>query len=225
MRFTAQEEYGLRCILHLARHAESDSGASRSTADEASVRVGDVAATEGVSEPYVSRLFRLLGKSGLVESVRGRHGGFRLTRNPSEISVSETLYALDGALYDGGTCERYSGNKEECVHSSDCSIRSLWSGVQSLLDDVLSQISLADLALRGSTASGESTARQSVGRHVLALRPGADAAGTVDAAIDHPVPPARHSFVGAELPRLDAGRLGGGRADAPKTRYEADKES
>ena len=75
MRFTAQEEYGLRCILKLARAANEArgnpaySGKRLPPAGLPSLTVSDIAQSEGLSEQYAGKLFRILSKSALVESV------------------------------------------------------------------------------------------------------------------------------------------------------------
>jgi Rrf2 family protein len=156
MKFSAQEEYGLRCILSLAR-AEMRSASMRSASqpqapatlpsasDLPFLTVTSIARSEGLSVQYAGKLIRILGKAGLVESVRGCKGGYRLARPPAAISVAEVLAALGGKIYEAETCGRYTGDRRFCVHTNDCSIRSLWSGLQLLVDQVLSRSSLADL--------------------------------------------------------------------------------
>lgn len=141
MKLSSQEEYGLRCALNLARQPGGKSGARRS------VTIAQISASEGLSTEYAGKLLGILGKSGLVESVRGRHGGYRLTRAPEEIPVAQILAALGSKFYRGETCERFSGEQELCVHTSACSIRSLWSGLQMLVDLVLTRTTLQDLVL------------------------------------------------------------------------------
>jgi Rrf2 family protein len=145
MKLTAQEEYGLRCILTLAR-AELPA-----PAEARSFTTQEIAAQEGLSVQYTGKLIRILGRSGLIESVRGRKGGYRLSRPAEAISVAETLAALGGKIYEPGTCGRYTGDRKFCVHSNDCSIRSLWSGLQIMIDGVLSQTSLRDLVRNEKT--------------------------------------------------------------------------
>ena len=80
MKITAQEEYGLRCLLRLAR-AE----------DGQSLTIPEIAAAEGLSVPYVAKLLSVLRQAGLIESVRGRAGGYRLARPPAEIGLGSVL--------------------------------------------------------------------------------------------------------------------------------------
>jgi len=173
MKLTSQEEYGLRCLLSLARkeaetewvlravpvddvgteaapgrHDAPPRSPERPEADRtrASLTLAQVAEREGLSIEYAGKLMGVLGRAGLVESVRGRHGGYRLSRPSDDICVSEVVAALGDKLYrPSETCDRFSGDHMFCVHSSTCSIRSLWSGLQMLLDWVLSRTTLYDL--------------------------------------------------------------------------------
>ena len=142
MKVTALEEYGLRCILALARAEAVASDDSPSS----SLTVGGIADGEGLSVQYAGKLFRILGKAGLVESVRGCKGGYRLARPAAEIHVAEVLAALGDRVYEPKVCERYTGSRNFCVHNNDCSVRSLWSGLQLMIDQVLSRTTLADLS-------------------------------------------------------------------------------
>jgi len=159
MKFTAKEEYGLRCLLTLAR-AQSARAAEERTGDDRgnpagadggkaglprAVTVAEIASAEGLSVQNAGKLVRILGKAGLVESVRGCKGGYRLVRPAAELPVSEILAALGGILYEPATCGRYSGGRQRCVHTNDCSIRSLWAGLQHVVERVLGRVSLADL--------------------------------------------------------------------------------
>jgi len=143
LKLSSQEEYGLRCALNLARRSPQD-GASGALAART---IAQISASEGLSTEYSGKLLGILSKSGLVESVRGRNGGYRLTRGASEISVASILAALGSAFYRGETCERFPGEQDSCVHTNTCSIRSLWSGLQTLIDLVLTRTTLQDLVM------------------------------------------------------------------------------
>jgi Rrf2 family protein len=134
MQFSAQEEYGLRCLLRLAARPSH------------SVTIPEISQAEGISVPYVAKLMRLLRDGGLVNSERGQSGGYRLARPASQISAAEGLAALGSKFYGGEFCEKYSGNEDECTHTTNCSIRSLWRAVQMAVDHVLSRTTIDDLA-------------------------------------------------------------------------------
>ena len=134
MHFSSQEEYGLRCLLRLAVAGE-----------KASLTIPEISHAEGISQPNVAKMMRVLREGGLVDSERGQAGGYRLARAPEEISAAEALAALGGKFYEGQFCERFAGQEDECSHSVDCSIRSLWRAVQTVVDQVLSSTTLRDL--------------------------------------------------------------------------------
>jgi Rrf2 family protein len=134
MKLSAQEEYGLRCLLQVARHAP-----------EGSLTIPEIARLESLSIPHVAKLMRLLRRGGFVQSVRGQAGGYRLARPPAQINVGEVLAWLGGRLFDLSFCSVHSGVAKLCTHSIDCSIRSLWRSVQFVVDEVLGKVTLADL--------------------------------------------------------------------------------
>jgi Rrf2 family protein len=134
MHLFAQEEYGLRCLVRVARHK----GPKAPT-------IPGIAAAEGLSPEYTAKLMRVLRQGGLVESTRGAIGGYRLTRPPGEITVWEVLEVLGGSFFPEDFCDTHPGQHRDCVHTDDCSIRALWRSVNGALGKILKGITLADL--------------------------------------------------------------------------------
>jgi Rrf2 family protein len=134
MKITAQEEYGLRCALQLARSPEKES-----------LTITDIAEREGLSTAYVAKLLNLLRQGGVVKSVRGRSGGYSLERRGDQISVAEILGALGAQPWESRHCERFTGGLETCVHASGCAIRSLWGILDTVVEQLLRNVTLADL--------------------------------------------------------------------------------
>lgn len=132
MKITAQEEYGLRCLLQVAKA-------------DGSITISEICKNEGISSANVAKMMSLLRKGGFVKSIRGQVGGYELARKPSEIAIGEVLAFLGGRLFDPGFCSSHSGNEEECAHNSDCSVRSVWLRVQFAVDQALGRISVEDL--------------------------------------------------------------------------------
>lgn len=135
MKVTALEEYGLRCMVLLARHSATDS-----------LTLSDISAREGLSIPYAGKLLMILRKSGLVKAERGRQGGYALSRPASEISLKEIFDALGEPLFNASHCERHTGDNETCVHTDDCSVRHIWNRFDQFINNILENLSLADLA-------------------------------------------------------------------------------
>ncbi len=134
MRFTSQEEYGLRCMVQMARHEA-----------KGPLTIADIAKAEKLTPAYVGKLMRVLRKGALVEAQHGPTGGYRLPRPATEVNVGEILSVLGGRLFEPKYCEKYGGEQPFCIHTSECSVRSLWSGLDLIIDNVLRRTSLADL--------------------------------------------------------------------------------
>jgi Rrf2 family protein len=109
------------------------------------VTIAAIAAQESLSTANVAKIMRRLRQAGLVTSIRGQSGGYRLTRRPENVSLSDVFEALGERLYAPCVCERYSGQSTECVHTEDCAIRAVWSGVDRLIQAHLSLRTLSDL--------------------------------------------------------------------------------
>ena len=138
MKITAQEEYGLRCLLRLAREPDGDPST-----------IPEIAAAERLSVPYVAKLMHILRQAELVDSNRGRTGGYTLARPAEEISLGEALAVLGEPLFvDPGYCDRHHGTEPtegSCVHTTDCAVRAVWRSLGDMIAGVLHRVSLAEL--------------------------------------------------------------------------------
>ena len=134
MKLSSQEEYGLRCLLRIARQGEAGS-----------VTIPEISEAEGISSPYVAKLLRILRRGGFVTSARGQAGGYTLSRPPERMVVGEALAVLGGRFFESDFCQEHSGVENMCTNTVDCSIRSLWRTVQMVVDQVLAKTTLKDL--------------------------------------------------------------------------------
>lgn len=134
MRISAIEEYGLRCLVTLAR--EGTGGM---------LSIADMAQREGLSIPYTSKLLSILRRAGLVVAERGRGGGFSIARDPAEIDLYEVITALGGPIIDPDHCTRFSGQRDECVHAENCSVHEVLGGLAGYMQEFLSRTTVADL--------------------------------------------------------------------------------
>jgi Rrf2 family protein len=152
MRLTSQEEYGLRCLLQVARASGS----------ERTISIREVATAEGLGVEYAAKMLSALRKAELVESRRGARGGYRLCGAPHEVTVWAVLEALDGAPFTEDFCDGHGGQLPVCVHSGmGCSVRVLWRWVGGALRTALERVTLADLlAGSGPVVGALSGARQ-----------------------------------------------------------------
>lgn len=134
MQLLAQEEYGLRCLLQVARHQGSRP-----------LTIAQVAEAEGLSPEYTAKLMRALRKGQLVVSTRGAGGGYRLARPAREITPWQVLRLLGGSFFDDSFCEAHPGLLKDCVHTPDCAVRSLWRKLEGTVRALLESITLEDL--------------------------------------------------------------------------------
>ena len=91
--------------------------------------------------PTVSKLLKQLASAGLIESFRGVNGGYRLAREPEQISIADIVIAMEGPI--GMTeCSAQSGL---CDHESHCGVRVNWQRINDAIAGALAGVSLADM--------------------------------------------------------------------------------
>ena len=134
MRLSSQEEYGLRCLIRVGREGT-----------EGSVTMPELARSEGISQPHVAKMMRLLKRGGFVKSTRGQSGGYTLARPADQIAVGHVLAVLGGRLFDANFCGTHTGAANLCTHMGDCAIRSVWRTIQEAIDGVLARLTLKDV--------------------------------------------------------------------------------
>jgi Rrf2 family protein len=137
VKLSAQEEYGLRCLLQVARRAPGPES------EPTSIR--DVADAEGLSVDYAAKLLRILRQGELIDSERGCGGGYRMARPAGSVTVAEALSVLDTPLYSAEFCEGHAGQRECCVHRGKCVISPVWRAVEAAVNQVLAGVTLSDL--------------------------------------------------------------------------------
>lgn len=135
MKFSTTEEYGIRCLIRIAKFHEIGK----------TLTIPEISKAEGITQHNTAKILRALRLGGFLESERGQTGGYSLTRKPEEIKIKEILNTLGGRLFDSSFCESHSGMSDICTHNIDCSVRSLWKVIQDAVDTVVKDISLKDL--------------------------------------------------------------------------------
>ena len=133
MKISAQEEYGLRCLVQLATLPEGES-----------LTLPQIAEREGISTANAGKLMWLLNKAGFVQSTRGTKGGYYLARSAGDIRLSEIIKVLDADAV-GKHCDSHTGVMDKCVHTGDCGIRPVLIGLHEIVENALSRITLAHL--------------------------------------------------------------------------------
>ena len=129
MRLTTKGRFAVTAMLDLAMN-EIDKP----------VTLAGISERQSISLSYLEQLFSRLRRGGLVKSVRGPGGGYRIAKKHSEISVSESISAVD-ELIDATQC----GGKENCRDERRCMTHDLWSSLNTKILEYLSGVSLAEL--------------------------------------------------------------------------------
>lgn len=134
MQLSCRGRYSTRAMVELALHR-----------GELPLPLTDIAKNEGISKKYLIQLMGPLKRAGLVRVVRGKQGGFVLARPPSEITLGDILYAVEGdmSLID---CVKES---RVCYRSSECVSRETWLELSNLIKNYLQSTTLADILKKG----------------------------------------------------------------------------
>ena len=131
MKISTKGRYALRLMLDLATY---DVGKP--------VSLKDIARRQDISEKYLEQIIAVLNKGGLVRSVRGAGGGYRINRAPADISVGDILRLTEGDL---APVECVGGNSAACDRSGMCVTIRVWQKLDEAINSVVDSISVADL--------------------------------------------------------------------------------
>jgi Rrf2 family protein len=96
MKLTANEEYGLRCLVRLGNAGEGGS-----------LTIPEISQAEKVSPAYAAKILRMLRKGGFVKAARGKQGGYALARPADEIVIGDVIDALGGRLFESTFCDSH----------------------------------------------------------------------------------------------------------------------
>lgn len=140
MIFTTKAEYGVRLLVELGRQGS-----------QSPVSLKAIAEAEGLPLAYLERIVALLKKADLVESQRGAHGGYRLSRPAAEITMDEAVLALEGVVAPMSCFVDDSVERKGvlCSHHDDaghgCATKLLWTRVQGGMVEAMKRTTLAEL--------------------------------------------------------------------------------
>ncbi|HEY9017082.1 Rrf2 family transcriptional regulator [Thiomicrospira sp.] len=135
MKLTSKGRYAVTAMIDIALN--QDSGP---------ITLALISQRQEISLSYLEQLFAKLKKSGLVKSARGPGGGYRLSREASEISISDIIHAVDEKL-DARKCE----GRANCQNGSKCLSHELWDDLSCMIDGFLSGVTLHTLLNKTSS--------------------------------------------------------------------------
>jgi FeS assembly SUF system regulator len=104
----------------------------------------EIAHATGIALPTVSKLLKMLARSGVVHSIRGAKGGYCLSAAPDKISVADIVQAIEGPI----ALTECSISDDYCEQSAHCDIRGNWRIINKAMRAALESVSLADLAFQ-----------------------------------------------------------------------------
>lgn len=132
MIVSTKGRYALRVMIDLAEHQA-----------ERYVPLKEVAARQDISEKYLENILKVLVQNGFLEGLRGKGGGYRLTRSPDQYTVAEILLLTEGSL---APVSCLTPGAPACERMANCRTYTMWKGLNDLIADYFSKITLADLA-------------------------------------------------------------------------------
>jgi Rrf2 family iron-sulfur cluster assembly transcriptional regulator len=137
MKLTSKGRYAATAVLDVALHGK-----------DGPVPLIDISDRQEISLSYLEQLFAKLRRHGVVSSVRGPGGGYKLNRPMEEISMSDIVIAIDEPV-DATKCH----GAADCQNGSQCLTHSLWVDLSEKIYAFLSEITIADLVLKHEVKS------------------------------------------------------------------------
>lgn len=134
MLISTKGRYALRVMIDLAEHQ---------TDEFLSLR--EIAQRQNISEKYLESIIRILVKAKVVASLRGKGGGYRLTKAPNQYTVGNILQLTEESLAPVSCLE---ANADPCVRSDQCRTLRLWQGLDRVIQDYLASVTIADLMVQ-----------------------------------------------------------------------------
>ena len=130
MMISTRGRYALRVMLNLAANE-----------GEAYIPLDSIARREGISEKYLEGILAVLSRAGMVQALRGKGGGYKLSRRPQEYPIGEILRLTEKTLAPVSCLEAGM----DCPQAADCPTFPLWQGLDKVIDDYLMAHTLQDL--------------------------------------------------------------------------------
>jgi len=130
MKITTKSRYAIRAVYALTYLGGK----------EKAVALTQISESEGISRKYLEQIFINLKKEGFVKGSRGASGGYMLTKDPSEISLKDIIYLMDGPITPVACTE-----DDSCEKTDHCQVNWMWFDLKNMVDNYLEGISIQDL--------------------------------------------------------------------------------
>jgi len=132
MKISTKGRYALRLMLDIAMNSNN----------EETVSIKDIAERQEISTKYLEQIISLLNKAGYVKSIRGPHGGYRLTKKPEQYTAGMILRLTEGSLSPVPCME---DEMNQCRRRDNCATLLLWEKLGDAINNVIDNVTLADL--------------------------------------------------------------------------------
>ncbi len=134
MNISTKGRYALRALTHLA--------VSYNSRGNAPVSIKEISVKENISNRYLENIFVNLRKAGLVASIKGEKGGFKLEKKPEEITVFDILDAVE----KGTSSTKCAADIDNCGNAKKCGIRNVWVRLDKLVNGFLQKTTLLEVS-------------------------------------------------------------------------------
>ena len=131
MWVSTRAQYGMRALVEIALNGEEPTS------------LKTISQRQSISQQYLEQIVAILRKGGIVESIRGAYGGYRLARPMSDITALEVAELMEGSLAPVICIE----DESKCQHVGSCSTEGLWQRVDQAIRDVLKETNLAPIGV------------------------------------------------------------------------------
>ncbi len=132
MEITREEDYAVRCVLKL------------SSAPERIFVVSEISKSMSIPKAFLAKIMQKLVRAGIVESIRGVKGGFRLKKKPHDITLLDVINAISGEI----PVNRCVVDKRSCNRVRKCSVHPVWVELQKVILDKLKSVDFRELVLK-----------------------------------------------------------------------------
>ena len=133
MKISTRGRYALEAVLDLAYYAPSGHESLKNISERS-----------GISANYLEQIFMKLKKKGIIESVRGAQGGYRLARDAKEITAGEVIRAAEGQ-FAPTACVAEGSERRQCHRYDICVTRMLWARIMDAMNEISDSLSIGDL--------------------------------------------------------------------------------
>jgi Rrf2 family protein len=132
MKLSTKGKYGVRALFEIARNY-----------GKGPLAIKEISERQKISLSYLEQILHKLGKAGIIDSVRGPHGGYELARKPAELTIGDVVRALEGPIALSHCLE--PGVTGSCYQAEDCVARMAWTKVGEKIEEALDSITFEHL--------------------------------------------------------------------------------